>query len=490
LNAAIDNQELLLYIAALLPMNSYFKTADEIAVLFQEAINTLHRQGYEVARELLEEALRFDPFHWQAHFELSIYHASVKNLYFFRYHFFICWNLDPSCKESILNHEIVLNALSREEIAETISLKEKEWYLPRGFIPIDTTDDPVYLRFNSSYKKEIATLYNAYHFGDDDCFIIEKSHFRLEYNKERDTVRQPTEVVYARLQQLSTYLQDVRFLIGCAWDDYLDEVIIQKGTFHIYRHRIGNDTYHSRMEYLESIVDSYPDDAALRAWLCTQYLGNALDQLETHTTGFESQYLAKAISLSENEDPRIDYLLGKLNLKKDEKETALGHFRKTTAKMELVFELYYDLGKVQALYSTQYKECIDNLSRALALSRADGGNLPEVYIHRALAYYKWEKEAAGEAEIALYINAPKEIIDHYLLTWGKVFFNAGLHKPAKYLFSTALEKNGLHESELIKQRNSVSDDRKDSYDRPLKFNADTRAEIYICLSKLNDRSMD
>jgi hypothetical protein len=173
-------------------------------------------------------------------------------------------------------------------------------------------------------------------------------------------------------------------------------------------------------------------------------------------------------------------------------EIALGQFRKTTAKTELVLEIYYDLGKLQALYSTQYKECIDNLSRALELSRADGAILRDVYIHRALAYYKWGKEAAGEAETALYIDRLKDIADVYLVTWGKEFFKAGLHTPAKYLFSTALEKNMILESDLSKRRNSegISDDHKAWYDRALMSNANTRSEIFTYLSKLNDRSMD
>jgi len=214
-------------------MNSYFKTAQEVAALFQQAINTLHQQGYDVAQELFNTAWRHDPFNLPAHYELAIYHAAAKNAHEFRYYFFICWNLDAAYKERILTHEAVVNAFSTGELDEIIALKEKESYPIKEFTTIDPLSGGVYLRFPQAHMHEIVAVYKKYNdrYWFDNCFniletppkwsgvytdeeLLQIEFFRLYYYRERGRVEQPTEQVYETLKMLSPYCQDTRFLIG------------------------------------------------------------------------------------------------------------------------------------------------------------------------------------------------------------------------------------------------------------------------------------
>ncbi|HEY8893773.1 MAG TPA: hypothetical protein VIM79_03130 [Niastella sp.] len=155
-------------------MNSYFKTTEEIGVLFQQAINTLHQQGYAAAQELFNTAWRHDPYNGNAHYELALYHAAAKNARDFRYHFFICRNLDATYEERILTHENILNAFNAGELEEIITLNVLDGYPIKEFLSVDPLGGEVYLRFQRSHIPAIVAAYDEVFHNSwfDNCFNI------------------------------------------------------------------------------------------------------------------------------------------------------------------------------------------------------------------------------------------------------------------------------------------------------------------------------
>ncbi|HEY8893483.1 MAG TPA: hypothetical protein VIM79_01665 [Niastella sp.] len=447
-------------------MNSYFKTTEKITALFQQAINTLRQQGLDAANILFEEAFRHDPYNLNAHYELALYYAAAKNAHNFRYHFFICRNLDAAYKECILTHEVVSNAFNAGELDEIIAGKEKESYPIKEFRSVDPLGRDVYLRFHVTHIHEITAVYNGYDHSIyfDNCFNIpdtspkwpnslppeelaQMEYFRLYYDRDRGRVDQPTEQVYETIKKLSPYSRDVRFLIGSEYESIIDEVIIQNGAFYFYRHFIDSDLIDDQWAYFESVVQAHPDDAGLRAWLCKQYLDEVLYEIQENKAVDKLRYLDNITRLNKDGDPWVDYLFGKIHSMKGELAAALDCFRKAVGKSPDTFEFLLESGKSLAIASSQYEESVSQLSCALTIRKE-----AEIYLYRALAYYKLEKAVQGEADINRFMNAIKPSNNDMLLNGGNLFLEGGLQVQAGRLLHAALEKNKKHEHFLKEAR--------------------------------------
>jgi Tfp pilus assembly protein PilF len=443
-------------------MNSYFKTATEVEALFQQAIETLHQQGYDAAQELFNTAWRHDPYHLQGHYELAIYYATVKDVRQFRYYFFICWNLDAAYKERILTHETVLNVFNTAELEEIIALKEKEDYPIKEFTAINPLGGSVYLRFHPSHVQAIVTIYKEYNTAwyYDNIFNIQETppkwpgvyteeellqaeYFRLYYYRDRGRVDQPTEQVYEMLKKLSPYLQDVRFLIGSEYEEIMDEVLIQNGAFYLYRHFLDSDLIGDERAYFETLVEAHPDDNMLSAWLCKQYLDDVMYEIVSGKEVSEWQHLDKITRLNKMEDPWVDYLFGKLHVMKNEPTAALDRFQKAVGKSPDTVEFLLEGGKWLAIASSEYEKSIDQLTRALTLRKE-----AELYLYRALALYKQGNAVKGEADIDRCIKAAKPSVHDLFLTGGVLLLDAGWHQQAAKLLQAALAKNEKHEQSL------------------------------------------
>jgi len=369
-------------------INSYFKTAEEINRLFQKAFDALEQHGYDTTATLFEEAFRHDPYRLQAHYKLALYFASINNYERFKERFFICRNIDPAYAEKISTHEIVVNALGTIAIAEIVDAKElhKRW-CKREFASVDPADGNTWLIFKPDRKKAIHDLYvtldkattqyfrprkrkeespiiyeeySESDFDQLDCFV-------LGHLSGYEAIDCSPEALYTALQRLSEYLENnVRFLVTSEWDEFIDEVIIQNGAFHIYRHQSGARDYYARLEYIETIINSYPEDGMLRSWLCREYQTVILYRIN-YDMYDTTVFLDEAIRLSTPEDPWMPFVLGKLAIYNGDRETALKWFKEAAAKKSDIFDIYYELGKLQVLHFNEYSEGIEHLSTALQL---------------------------------------------------------------------------------------------------------------------------
>ena len=443
-------------------MNHYFKTAHEVEALFQQAIETLHQQGYNTAQELFNTAWRHHPFHLQSHYELAIYYATVKDARQFSYYFFICWNLNAVYKERILSHEAVLNAFSAAEREEIIALKEKDGYPIKEFTTVDPVSGEVYLRFHKTHMQEIVAVYKLYNntYWFDNIFNIQETppkwpgvytdeellqadYFRLYYYRDRGRVDQPTEQVYETLKKLSPYLQDVRFLIGSEYEEIKDEVLIKNGEFYLYRHILDSDLIDDERAYFESLAAAHPDDTMLSAWLCKQYLDDVMYEMMSGKDVRDWQHLQKITRFNKTENPWVDYLFGRIHVMKNQPTAALDCFTKAVGKSPDTFEFLLESGKWLAIASNQYKESIDQLNRALTIRKE-----AELYLYRALALYKLGNATKGEADIDRCIKAAKPFVHDLFLTGGVLLLDAGWHQQAAKLLHAALAKNEKHEQSL------------------------------------------
>ncbi|SEW34650.1 hypothetical protein SAMN05428988_4180 [Chitinophaga sp. YR573] len=326
-------------------MNSYFKPPEEINSLFQKASEALEQHGYDAAEILFEEAFRHDPYRLQAHYELALYFASVNNAHRFKEHLFICWNIDPVYKEKI--------SADNAFITEFIAAKEERRWCKREFEAIAPPSRyETLLKFKPAHKKEMLVFANSLDTETAEYFIIDKprtapslselhkepdfekiDYCRLDHFSERAAIDCAPEKLYAALQRISPYIEDVRFLVTSEWDPFVDEVIILNGMFNIYRHPVGTDRYQDLWDYFEPIVQLYPEDRMLRHWLCREYQDDVLMRIGYRSHfGEPEEYLDNAIRLSSPEDPWMPYVLGKLALSKNETETALKYLREAAAK--------------------------------------------------------------------------------------------------------------------------------------------------------------
>jgi hypothetical protein len=227
-------------------MNSYFKTADEVAGLFQQLFHTLHLEGFEVARDLYNEAFRHDPYNLTAHYTCAIYFAGIKNFNGFFYHLQQCGQHDNSYKEKLLTDPVIVNAFSPEQMVQ-LKAVHIDSDLPMIFYAVDPPGDVVYIKFKSGHQQEISSFYQTL-----------------------------PQQLYANLQQISVDVEDVRFFIITPPMDYIDEVIICEGTFYSYRHQAGeiptigtrgSDDHYVHLDFFHSLAEDNPDDTALKAWL-------------------------------------------------------------------------------------------------------------------------------------------------------------------------------------------------------------------------------
>ena len=227
-------------------MNSYFKTADEVAGLFQQLIRTLPLHGIDAARELYTEAFKHDPYHLAAHYTCATYFAGVKNFNGFCYHLQQCGKSNASYKEKLLTDPLVVNAFSHEQMVQ-LKAVNIDTDLPMIFYAVDPPGDVVYIKFKSGHQQEITTFY-----------------------------QELPQQLYANLQQKSADLSAMRFFIIMPWMDHIDEVVIYEGAFYSYRHEVGeigtigtkgSKDHYVHLNFFERLVEENPDDTALKAWL-------------------------------------------------------------------------------------------------------------------------------------------------------------------------------------------------------------------------------
>lgn len=480
-------------------INSYFKTTEEINQLFQKAFDALEHHGYDATEPLFEEAFLHDPYRLQAHYKLALHFASINNADRFKEHFFICWNIDTAYKEKITTDAIVVNALGNTSIAEIVAAKElhSKW-CRREFESVDPADGNTWLIFKPDQKKAIRdvyvtldettteyfrkrkrngeppTIYEEY--GEPDFDQLD--YFELDHWSDREAIDGSPEALYTALQRLSEYLDNnVRFLVTSEWDDFIDEVIILHGAFHIYRHQAGAWDYYARLEYCETIINSHPEDGMLRSWLCKEYQTVILYRIN-YDTYDTIEFLDEAIRLSTPEDPWMPYVLGKLAIYKGDRETALKWFKEAATKPSDIFEIYHELGMLQVLQTNEYRESIQHLSVALSIK-----NYSDIYLHRALAYCKIGEATNANKDIESYITGTKPHNNSYLASAGFLLSDAGYNVEAHKFFSAALEKNLLYENEQQEKRKTDNSDSSLAfYDGQLAQNATTRSRIYTGLS--------
>lgn len=346
----------------LIMMNSYFKTAEEINQLFQKAFEALEQHGYAAATTLFDDAFRHDPYRLQAHYKLALHFAAINHAAYFQHHFFVCWNIDATYKEKITTDNIVVNALGNALIAEIVAAKKlKSEWSRRHFISIDPAEYNCRLIFKPDQKKAIAAVYASlddsvtkyfkkHKINDEPSDLFEEylqpdfekiDYFWLEHSEPlplTGCVDCAPETLYTTLQRLSEYLDNnVRFLVTSEDDNFVDEVIILNGAFHLYRHQAGEFYYHQNA-YFETIVNSYPEDRMLRSWLCHEYQKTVL-----YASHDVTKELNNAMRLSTPEDPWMPYILGKLALNKKDRETALKYFKEAAAKTSYNFEICCDI---------------------------------------------------------------------------------------------------------------------------------------------------
>ncbi|SFE42682.1 Tetratricopeptide repeat-containing protein [Chitinophaga sp. CF118] len=478
-------------------MNSYFKTHEEISHLFQIAFEDLNRNGYDTAAAFFKDAFRHDPYRLEAHYKLAIYFASIKDVHRFRNHFFRCWNIDVAYKERIATDEVVVNALGDASIAEVIAAKDEPGLLmEKDFIAIDPAGYDVILKFRPTHKNEIKRIYHSLDYKIANWFIIDQSDsltpFAEYLNSEEDYdfdkidyftlssnrkyMEGTPEGLFAALQQISPYIEDVRFLTTSEWDEYMEEVVIEGGKIHIYLHSLGLDSYDEQLKCFQGVVDSYPEDSMLWSWLYIQCQDMVEVALANDWLDKAAESLDRAFAVSKSDDPRLLYLKGKLVLGRGDINAAIICFKEAVAKNYRVFEIYRDLGELLLFNTDEYRESAALFSAALEIRK----NIP-IRLKRALAYYKTGEIEKANIDIECYIPNIETYNNSMLVYGGWLFSNAGFSIPANMFFEAALGKNRLFEEYLTEKLNGSATPDDPFYIRLLTENTHLKLRAYIGL---------
>lgn len=477
-------------------MNSYFKTQEEISHLFQIAFEELDRNGYDTAAVFFKDAFRHAPYRLEAHYNLAIYFASIKDVDRFKDHFFKCWNIDVAYKEKIATDDVVVNALGDVSIAEVIAAKDQpDLSMTKDFMAIDPAGYDIILKFKPAHKKEIEEFYHSLDYKIANWFIIDQpdtpATFTEYVNSEEDYdfdkidffmlssnrkyMEGTPEGLFAALQQISVYIEDVRFLTTSEWDEYMEEVVIEGGKMHIYLHLLGPDTYDEQLECFQRVVDSYPEDSMLWSWLYIQYQNMVEATLANDWLDKAAESLDKAFAMSKSDDPGLLYLKGRLVLGRGEISAAIICFKEAIAKNYRVLKIYRDLGEL--LFNTdEYRESIQYFSAALDI-QAD----VNIYLKRALAYYKIGEIEKANIDIEFYISRINSYNNSMLVYGGWLFSNAGFSTPANMFFEAALEGNMLFEKYLTEKLHEYGASGDSFYSKQLTENIALRVRAYIGL---------
>jgi len=486
-------------------MYNYFKSVHELERLFQQAIDTLRRQGLDAAKIFLEEAFRHDPYNLAAHVELALYYATVKNKERFTHHFSICCHIDGVYQEIILGNTTVVQSFSQEEMAEMlVASKEKKQYPLLRFVAISPMSEPVFLHFDPAWKIELEKFYYTLDHTKDNCFAIDKrvgetpadqyqevdftkiDSFRLQYHVAGFTVSHPPECLHAALRQISYCINDVRFLIMPHGENYMDEVEISNGILYVYRHLTETNHFDDRLEYLFQNVWLYPDEELL-VWVYHQYLGSLFHSIEYGTADKVQHYLDKINLLPSFQhtpkDPWLPYAKGKWALKNGNTETALDYFKEAARSTNPGFEVYRELGKLQALHATEYPQSMQNLTIAMEMK-----DQAAMYPYRALAWCKMALWADADKELVTYINEIDPRLHEQLIDAGRLFLDAGFPVQATTLLQAALEMNKRYENELLETKNNSYYLRAEFYDKLLAENAQKYTAINAGLDKINQKN--
>ena len=486
-------------------MYNYFKSVHELERLFQQAIDTLRQQGFEAANIFFEEAFRHDPYNLSAHVELAIYYATVKNKERFTCHFLICCHIDGAYREIILGNTTVVLSFSQEEMAEMlVASKEKKQYPLLQFVAISPMSEPVFLHFDPSWKIELEKFYHTLDLAGDNCFAIDKGvgempaslyqevdftkidAFRLHYKVAGFTVSHPPECLHAALRQISYCINDVRFLIMPHGENYMDEVEISNGILYVYRHLTETDFFEDRLEYLFQNVWLYPDEELL-VWVYHQYLGSLFLSIEYGTADRVQHYLDKINLLPAFQhtpkDPWLPYAKGKWALKSGNTETALNYFKEAAGSTAPGFEVYRELGKLQAVHATEYPQSVHHLTLALEMK-----NHPAIYPYRALAWCKMALWADADRELTTYIDVIDPRLHEQLIVAGNLFFAAGFPLQAATLLQAAHELNRWYGNELTETKNNSYYLKAGFYDKLLSENAQKYAAICAGFDKIKNNT--
>jgi tetratricopeptide (TPR) repeat protein len=174
----------------------------------------------------------------------------------------------------------------------------------------------------------------------------------------------------------------------------------------------------------------------------------------------------------------MPYVLAKIALSKDDRESALTYFKEAASKTTDVFEIYHELGKLQVLQTNEYTESIQHLSVALGIKK-----YTDIYLHRALAYCKVGEATNANKDIESYISEVEPYNNSMLVSAGYLLSDAGYSVEAHTFFSAALEKNLLFETEQLEKRKTGNSESSLAFhDNQLAQNTKRRSRIYTGLS--------
>lgn len=331
----------------------------------------------------------------------------------------------------------------------TYAIKDKSQYgypVRERFTAIDPAGDETLLRFKPIHKNEIETVFCSLDTGLNMYLKLDQpnNHILLNNNSDRVYADVHAEVLIAALRRLSSYMEDVRFLMLQEQSSYIDEIIIQNGLLYAYRHDLDDDFIETRYYYFENIAYRYKD-VMIGAWLTKEYFAQ-----------------------------------GKRALKYGEIEEAVNYLKKAAAKRTGNFEIYHELGMLLLTKTNEYKDCIKYLSKALGVFK-----YAEIFLHRALAYCKIGEVTNANKDIQQYIRSLENHEISKLVSGGFLFSKEGYNTEAHTLFSAALAQCLLSESKRIEKRNAAtSDQEKAFYDEGLARDAELKSRIYTGLNAL------
>ncbi|MCP4136987.1 MAG: tetratricopeptide repeat protein [bacterium] len=329
-------------------------------------------------------------------------------------------------------------------------------------------DRQVILKFDLNNQEKINNLFHTFHDRVQNTFLWTEedytnepiNEFVLETRADRHYVHYGQ--VYLALRELAPYCKDARFFMSSEPVCWVDEIVIENGTFYGYRHETEGPYWDNKLEAIEDLSEELPNDENLKKYISYEYSGWASyvigREFAFSTTEDDTdykravEYLDTAFKYNPH-NSEVFYNRGRIYQKE-------GSFEKSRENFETAIKLqpghffgHYFLAMLH-FNNKNYLEAIELFTRALHINP----DYTKLYFYRGMAY-----EEIGNADPALenyetHINKTAFHIGSSLYRSGYKLFEKGFFSSSFMYYSSVLEKNKEYRIDLDdREKKSASD---------------------------------
>lgn len=483
-----------------------FLNSNEIKEELQKLRLLLQEQKINKALKLFNVICHYSPYNIDISYEFACYYAKQNNVERVINYLTKVYDINPEYFDNVKNEQLFSKYINSDDFKDIKEGKHSRTWHNLDFRQIE----PVYsaynvsLHFDTEHKEKIAELFLSFdeqvlsYFWTENSFFTHEcidfldyvSHFVLESHCDISHVNY--ERLYLAVKSLSPFLKDVHFLISGECLLYMDEIIIDNGSFYAYRHQLKEAYTDEELRVLEKLVKKYPDDTALNKFLSYEYADCAKFEIKEYKVQKKyKEYEESNISIKEAkkylqkafyyypENPEAFYQQAKFYCSLGKNSKARKYYLQCVNKAPKHFDALYDFG-VFEFKQENYQKAIDYLTKVTEKKSVSN----EIFYYRGMAYElsgeknKAENDYKKAVEITPIYNANK------LLYYGHKLYNKELYQSALLFYQSVFIKNREHKKD-IDEREKKSPD-KTFYERKRNEINRTNTNAYISIGVTED----